>query len=74
MTQGFLPDAINEDAIILIKACLYLRLTHEVRCAAFAASQSGKYLWIIIPAGGTVAPALRSYASEFGIVISRHTQ
>jgi len=72
--RGILPDAENGESVFLIKACRYLRLTHEVRLATFMAMQSGRRLEIVMAADYALAPALADFAKQYGIVIRRHPE
>jgi hypothetical protein len=70
--RGVLPDALKDDAVILIKACAELRLTYELRLTTFMAQQSRKRLLVITTVDCTVSPALQAFAREHEIVIQRH--
>jgi len=70
--RGILPDALKDDAVILIKACPELRLTYELRLATFMAQQSGRRLLVATTVDCTASPALQAFAREHGMVIQRH--
>lgn len=70
--RGVLPDALKNDAFVLIKACPELRLTYELRLATFMAQQSQRRLFVITTVDCTASPALQAFAREHGIVIQRH--
>ena len=72
MQRGILPDALRNDAVILIKACPELRLTHELRLATFMARQTRRRLLVVTTVDCTTTPALQSFASQHSIVIQRH--
>lgn len=69
--RGILPDALKDDSVILIKACPELRLTYELRLAAFMAQQSGRRLLVITTVDCTASSALQAFAREHGILIQR---
>ena len=71
--RAILPDAIKEEAIYLIKACTLLRLTYEVRLAAFMAQETKRRLEIIMTSDYQVSPALHAFAGKHGLIIRRHT-
>jgi len=72
--RAVLPDAVNKDAVFLIKACGYLRLTYEVRLATFMAKQSGRRLEVVMAGDYSLAPELAAFAKQHGVVIRRHPQ
>ncbi len=72
MQRGILPDALKDDTVILIKACPELRLTYELRVAAFMAQQTRKRLLVITTVDCAPSPALQAFAREHAIVIQRH--
>lgn len=46
--SGVKPDAITDDKIVLIKACVRLRLTRQIRLAASMAKEQHKTLLLIV--------------------------
>lgn len=70
--RAILPDAVNNGAVYLIKACSQLRLTYEVRLAAFMAQQSGRHLEVVMTSDYQTAPALTAFAEKHGLTIRRH--
>jgi hypothetical protein len=70
--RGMLPDALNDDSVILVKACPELRLTYELRLAAFMAQRTRRRLRIITTVDCTATLALLSFAQQYGVVIERH--
>jgi len=69
--RGFLPDAVKQDSVFLFKVCSQLRLTHEIRLAAFMAQQSGKRLRLIIRGSTSVTAGLHAFAAQQGISVER---
>ncbi len=72
MQRGILPDALKDDAVMLIKSCPELRLTYELRVAAFMAQQTRRRLLVVTTVDCTTSPALQAFAREHMIVIQRH--
>jgi len=70
--RSILPDAMNEEAFFLIKACSFLRLTYEVRLATFFALENKRKLHIVMTHDYKLSPALEAYAHQYGITIRRH--
>ena len=71
--RSILPDAVNGEAVFLIKACSVLHLTYEIRLATFMAQQSKRRLEIVMTTDYRVSPALDVFASKHGLTIRRHT-
>jgi hypothetical protein len=71
MVRGVLPDAVDKDRVILLKACSFLRLTNELRTAAFAAANSGRRLWLVVRSDTELHPNLVEFAGEHAIRIER---
>ena len=70
--RGMLPDALKDDSVILVKACPELRLTYELRLAAFMAQQTRRRLLIITTVDCAATPELLSFAQQYGVVIQRN--
>jgi len=66
--RGILPDAVKDDVIVLLKACPQLRLTYELRLAAFMAQQTRRRLLVVIPADCVITSTLQAFAREYDIV------
>jgi hypothetical protein len=69
--RGFLPDAVDQSRVILLKACALLRLTYEIRLATYMAVQSGKTLVLGIPAAPSLSPPLIEFVDEMGVSDAR---
>ena len=69
--RGCLPDAVKQDAVFLFKACGTLRLTHEIRLAAFLAQESRRKLRLIVRSSTTITAELQSFAAEHGVSIEK---
>ena len=69
MTTVILPDAIDEDRVVLIKACSHLRLTREIETAAAVARNSERVLILAIPSASTLDPSLDQFVSENGVLL-----
>jgi len=67
--RGCLPDAISQDAFVLIKTCSQLRLTYEIRLATFMAQQSRKRLRLILQPSTVASAQLRAFAAQHGVSI-----
>ena len=73
--RGSIPDAITEDAVVLIKAGQgVLRLTYEVRLATDMAARNGKRVIIVARPGATLATPLQAFAAEHGIEVRRSSR
>ena len=70
--RGCLPDGVDKDRFILIKACSHLRLTYEIRLATYFAKQTSRTLVLAIPKTCDLAKALIVYAKEQGIDFRRN--
>jgi hypothetical protein len=69
--RGILPDAVTDDAVVLIKGCTTLRLTYEIRLATYMARQTRKRLLLVLMPECSLAPALRDFVDAHGIEIRR---
>jgi hypothetical protein len=67
--RGCLPDAVSQDAFILIKSGSELRLTYEIRLATFMAQQSRKKLRLILQPSTVASAQLRAFAAKHGVSI-----
>lgn len=72
--RGILPDAEGGEAVFLVKACRFLRLTYEIRLATFMAKQSGRRLHILVGNEFEAAPQLQKFAREHGVEFGRYQQ
>jgi hypothetical protein len=70
--RGCLPDGLNENRVVVIKACSHLRLTYEIKLAAYFAKQTSRKLIIATPEKCDLAKALIIYAKEQGIDFLRN--
>ena len=70
--RGCLPDGVNNSRIVLIKACLHLRLTYEIKLATYFAKQTSRTPAIAISEKCDLAKALIVYAKEQGIDFLRN--
>lgn len=69
--RGILPDIVSEREVVLFKAPRYLRLTYEIRLAAYMAKSRGIQLRISVPTYTRFSPELDAYAAQQGVVLSR---
>ena len=46
--SGVKPDGVSDDQFVLIKACRQLRLTGQIRLAAFMAHEQKKRLLLVV--------------------------
>jgi hypothetical protein len=65
--RGCLPDAVKKDRIFLFKACSRLRLTYEIRIAAYFAKSTSRVLTIDVRKECILDKALIAFANEQGI-------
>ena len=73
--RGFLPDAVTEDAVVLIKAGQgVLRLTYEIRLATYMAVTRGKRAIIVAEPRATLAAPLQAFVVEHGIEVKRSSR
>ena len=70
--RGCLPDGVDKSRIVLVKACLYLRLTYEIKLTTYFAKQTSRTPVIAIPEKCDLARALIVYAKEQGIDFLRN--
>jgi hypothetical protein len=70
--RGCLPDGVDKSRIVLVKACLNLRLTQEIKLIAYFATQTSRKLVIAIPEKCDLAKSLIVYAKEQGIDFLRN--
>jgi hypothetical protein len=71
MVRGVLPDAVDGTRVILLKGCSFLRLTYEIRTAAFAAASSGRRLWLFVRPDTELHSDLLGFAGEHAVQIER---
>ena len=62
--RGVLPDVIEDDKIVLIKGCSYLRCTYEIRLCTYLAQKENRKLWICCYPSCVFSPALEEYVSR----------
>ena len=67
--RGILPDGVNESHFILIKSTRHLRLTYEIRLAAYMAFKDSRNLLIVVRPECELDPALCAFAAEYGVEI-----
>ncbi len=71
MLRGFLPDAVKGGKVYLLKACSLLRLTYEIKLAAFMAKSKGMILVLDVQHGCSLSKALSEFAEAQRITINR---
>jgi len=69
--RGFLPDAVDDDRVILFKASASLRLTYEIRIATFMASSRGYRLLLVVPDHAQFSDGLNAFVAEHNVVVQR---
>jgi len=71
--RAVMPDAVDDEFLILLKACAQLRLTAEILVTAAAARNARRRLKIVVPAECKLAPDLLAYqtARAAEVVIER---
>ncbi len=69
--RAILPDALDEDRLVIIKACSALRLTQEIKLAAFASKRKGVEFILAIPIACRLDPDLAVFVQEHGVTIYR---
>jgi len=69
--RSCLPDAVGQDAFVLIKTCSLLRLTYEIRVATFMARGSCKRLRVMVQASTVISPDLRAFATQQGVILEQ---
>ena len=72
MERAILPDAVTDDAVVLMKACRQLRLTYEIRLATYMARQTGRRLVLLLVPECSVAASLQDFIDAHGIEVRRH--
>jgi hypothetical protein len=70
--RSCLPDGLNENRVVIIKACSHLRLTYEIKLVTYFAKQTSRKLVIAIPEKCDLAKTLIVYAKELGIDFLRN--
>jgi hypothetical protein len=65
--RGCLPDAISADAFVIIKACMRLNLTYELKIATFMALQNGRKLRLMVSETTKPSPTLLAYVQQHGV-------
>jgi hypothetical protein len=73
LSRTILPDALDEEKLLLIKACSSLRLTHEIRTAAVAAQERGIQFVLAVPAACVLSSEVRSFIAEHDIILYRRS-
>lgn len=68
LPTGVRPDAVSDTHVVLIKACPTLRLTHQIRLAAFMAQTQAKRVLLVVREGCVLAPDLEAFIAEHGLI------
>jgi len=71
LSRAILPDALDEERLVLIKACLSLRLTHEIRTAALTAEERGLKFVLAVPVRCVLDSALTKFLVEHDVTLYR---
>lgn len=69
--RAILPDGLNNERLVLVKACSALRLTFEIRMAAFAARKQGLEFILAVPSNCVLDSDLRAFVQEQFITVLR---
>lgn len=59
--RGARPDAVDGSWVYLIKNVRIMRATYQVRLLAYMAAQSGRNLWIDLPADCVIHESLAQF-------------
>ena len=62
---------MTDDMVVLLKACLQLRLTYELRLATFMARQARRRLVVRVLPDCVVTSTLQTFAREHDVAIQR---
>jgi hypothetical protein len=71
LSRRILPDALDDEKLLLIKACSSLRLTHEIRTAAVAAQERRLQFILAVPAACVLHSELTSFIVEHAVTLYR---
>ena len=69
--RGILPDAMDDTRIVLMKACLNLRLTYEIKLATYFATSESRQLILAVKKECKLDPAAEKYCQDFGVEVRR---
>lgn len=69
--RTILPDGMDDERIVLIKACSALRLTGEIKNAASAAHRSGRVFILAVPSSCWLDEDLLTFVRSTGVEVMR---
>jgi hypothetical protein len=70
--RGILPDAVDDARVVLLKACIYLRLTYEIRTATFMAQKKNRTLVLACKKVCRFSPELESFLTKWASIVQVH--
>jgi len=69
LPTGVKPDAVTGTHVVLIKGCRTLRLTHQIRLAAFMAQTQSKRLLLVVREQCSLSDDLERFVADNRLLI-----
>jgi hypothetical protein len=71
MEPAILPDGLDEDRLVIIKACRQLRLTNEIRIAEAVARDTNRLFVLVVPEDCALSESAEIFIRTHGVDLRR---